>query len=151
MRYPIHIGSRALFDPSAVLRRRGLYHQFLVLLRRHAYHCPAPQALVHSDCVTSEIKRVSSAISSLLYSDGVDKTKETKQGSYIYTGDAASFHEWEFRTLLRVKGKKADAYIETASKVVDGPRGDAFVIAREVGREDGSSGGPSGRIPFDDS
>ena len=28
---------------------------------------------------------------------------ETKSGSYIYHGDAASFHDWVFRTRLRVR------------------------------------------------
>ena len=28
---------------------------------------------------------------------------ETRSGSYIYSGDAASFHHWEFRTLMRLK------------------------------------------------
>ena len=28
---------------------------------------------------------------------------ETKSGSYIYAGDAANFHDWQFRTLLRIR------------------------------------------------
>ena len=28
---------------------------------------------------------------------------ETKSGSYIYTGDASNFHDWSFRTLLRIR------------------------------------------------
>ena len=53
----------------------------------------------------------------------------------MYHGDAGSFHEWEFRTQLRVKGKKEEFYVEAVSKVVDGLRGDAFVVAQEVGLE----------------
>ena len=76
----------------------------------------------------------SSSVTSVLYHHNAsDNTRETKSGSYIYQGDAASFHEWEFRTLLRVKGKKGDGYLESASKVVDGLRADAFTVAREVG------------------
>lgn len=29
--------------------------------------------------------------------------QETKSGSYIYWGDAASFHDWKFRTELRIR------------------------------------------------
>ena len=58
---------------------------------------------------------------------------ETRTGAYIYYGDAASFHEWEFRTGLRIAGKTGDQYIEAMSKVCDGLRGDAFVAAQEVG------------------
>ena len=28
---------------------------------------------------------------------------ETRSGAFIYHGDAASYHDWEFRTLLRVE------------------------------------------------
>ena len=70
----------------------------------------------------------SSAVSSVLHTTGISPFQETKSGSYIYHGDAATFHEWEFRTRLRVKGKSADHYAEAMSKVVDGLRGDAFVI-----------------------
>ena len=28
---------------------------------------------------------------------------ETRPGSYIYNGDPAYFHDWEFRTLMRLK------------------------------------------------
>ena len=31
-------------------------------------------------------------------------------------GDAASFHEWEFRTRLRIAGKAGDQCIEAMSK-----------------------------------
>ena len=29
--------------------------------------------------------------------------QETRSGSYIHNGDPASFHDWEFRTLMRLK------------------------------------------------
>ena len=58
---------------------------------------------------------------------------ETCTGAYIYYVDAASFHEWEFRTRLRIAGKTGDQYIAAMSKVCDGLRGDAIVAAQEVG------------------
>ena len=36
---------------------------------------------------------------------------ETHTGAKIYYGDAASFHEWEFRTGLRIAGKTGDALV----------------------------------------
>ena len=48
-------------------------------------------------------------------------------------GDATSFHEWEFRTRLRIAGESGDQYVEAMSKVCVGLRGDAFVAAQEVG------------------
>ena len=95
----------------------------------------------------------------MLHATGISPFQETKSGSYIYYGDAASFHEWEFRTRLRVKGKKEEYYAEAMSKVVDGLRGDAFVIAQQVGLEnlwqsgsppedeDGKDNGPTSASP----
>ena len=77
----------------------------------------------------------SSAVSSVLYSRGDSFHQETKTGSYVYWGDAMNFHEWEFRTRLRVQGKKDDSLVDAISKAVEGLRGDAFVVAQEVGLE----------------
>ena len=67
----------------------------------------------------------SSAVSSVKYLRG-------SAGNINY-GDAASFHEWGFRTRLSIAGKTGDQYIEAMSKVCDGLRGDVFVAAQEVG------------------
>ena len=85
----------------------------------------------------SEPRGTSSAVASVLFSRGGDHHQVTKSGSYIYNGDASNFHEWEFRTRLRVRaaGSDPEKYAEVMSKVVDGLRGDAFIIAKEVGLE----------------
>jgi hypothetical protein len=78
----------------------------------------------------------SSAVASVLYSRGGSHPAEiTKNGSYVFSGDAASYHEWEFRTRLRIKaaGDEPRFYAEAMSKVVDGLRGEAFVVAKEIG------------------
>ena len=64
--------------------------------------------------------------------DAAGNHAETRLDAYIYYGDAASFHEREFRTRLRIAGKTGDQYIKAMSKVSDGLRGDAFVAAQEV-------------------
>ena len=76
-------------------------------------------------------------MASVLFSRGGDHHQVTKSGSYIYNGGAADFHEWEFRTRLRVKtaGKDPEKYADVMSRVVDGLRGEAFIIAKEVGLE----------------
>ena len=77
---------------------------------------------------------VSSAVSSVLFAHNeVGNQTEVSTGAYIYDGDAASVHEWEFRTRRRIAGKTGDQYIEALSKVCDGLRGDAFAAAQEVG------------------
>ena len=42
---------------------------------------------------------------------------ETKSGSYIYAGDAANFHDWQFRTLLRIR--LYEQKLEETSKSAD--------------------------------
>jgi len=76
------------------------------------------------------------SISSVLFSASASQDyKETKQGTYVYKGDGINFYEWEFRTKLRVAGKTGEHYVDAVSKIVDGLRGDAFVVAQEVGLE----------------
>ena len=65
--------------------------------------------------------------------DAAGNHAETRTGAYFNCGDAASFHEWRFRTRLCIAGKTGDQHIEAMSKVCDGLRGDAFVAAEEVG------------------
>ena len=81
----------------------------------------------------------SSAVASVLFTRGTDKQPETtKSGSYIYDCSASNYHEWEFRTRLRMKASGDDEpskYAEAMSKVVDGLRGEAFVVAKELGLE----------------
>jgi len=78
----------------------------------------------------------SSAVTAVLFSRGNDTLhQETKQGSYIYSGEAGKFHEWEFRTRLRSKGKRGDFYVDSVSRITEGLRGDAFIVAQEVGLE----------------
>ena len=67
----------------------------------------------------------SSAVSSLLFVHSeAGNHAETSIGAHIYNGDAASFHDWEFRSRPRIAGKTGDR---------NGLHGDAFVAAQEVG------------------
>ena len=78
----------------------------------------------------------SSAVSSVLYHKNTDSIiKETKGGAFIYFGDAHSYHEWEFRTRLRLTVRDPEFYPDAVSKVVEGLRGNAFTVAQEMGFE----------------
>ena len=78
----------------------------------------------------------SSTVTAVLFARGNDTLhQETKQGSYIFSGEAGKFHEWEFRTKLRSRGKRGDFYIDAVSRITEGLRGDAFIVAQEVGLE----------------
>ena len=59
----------------------------------------------------------SSAVSSVLYlRDVAGNHAETRTGAYIYYGDAASFHEWGFRTRLHIAGKTGDTTLKQCQK-----------------------------------
>lgn len=74
----------------------------------------------------------SSAVRRVLCSN-CGRFEETKNGSYVYSVDAGTFHQLEFRTRFRCRGKGSEHDVEAVSKVADGIRGDAFIVAREVG------------------
>ena len=61
--------------------------------------------------------------------------RETKQGYFMFTGAPIDFHEWEFRTMARWHGTKADDRSVLASKIIEGLRDDAFLVAKELGYE----------------
>ena len=82
----------------------------------------------------TEQRGQSSAVTSVLFDRGTaDGLQETKSGGYVYKGDASHYHEWEFRTRLRLQGKNDQWYAQAMSAVVDGLRGEAFITAQELG------------------
>ena len=91
---------------------------------------------LHRSCVDPQGH--SSAVASVPFSRGRDTHEVTKSGSYIYHGDPVNYHEWEFRTRLRVRGVDGDDDNKCAtamSGIVNGLRGEAFIVAKEVGLE----------------
>ena len=88
------------------------------------------------------------ALSSLRFKPGGDSLSqaETKSGSYIYDGSVSNFHEWEFRTEMRISAAlasvdsdgepKQQPLIAAINKIVEGLRGDAFDMAMDIGKVD---------------
>ena len=75
-------------------------------------------------------------MASVLFDKGGDNRVEiTKGGSYVYWGTPGDFYEWEFRTRLRAKaaGKDDEKYADMMGKIIEGLRGEAFVVAKELG------------------
>ena len=66
-------------------------------------------------------------LSSLKY-DEKKFVDETRQGVFIYGGDAARFHEWEFRTLLEISSCKKNDLPGKISEIVKALRGEAATI-----------------------
>ena len=58
---------------------------------------------------------LSSAVSSVRYRDAAGGHSEIRLGSYVCCSDAASFHEWGFRTQLWVADKTSEHDIEAIS------------------------------------
>ena len=61
--------------------------------------------------------------------------EETRQGQFIFNGSPADFHEWEFRTLSKFDGTKEEDRPALASKIVEGLRDDALIIAMDIGHK----------------
>ena len=69
--------------------------------------------------------------------------QETKSGSYIYWGDAASFHEWKFRTELRIR---LHDQAQSQQDSVSGPA-DATAPAEPDGEESKELPFPGQHVP----
>jgi hypothetical protein len=60
---------------------------------------------------------------------------ETKSGVYIYAGAPGDFHEWEFRTKARFLSTKEEDRKLCGPRVLEGLKGDAYLVARDLGLE----------------
>ena len=66
----------------------------------------------------------------------------TRDGVPIYDGSAAGFHDWSFRTQVKWSAAKAEDKSRVMSQIIEGLRGDAADIVRDIGvvdvlKEDG--------------
>lgn len=94
---------------------------------------------VGSPVVTGRHYRRAMALASLRFrgaQSAASNPLETKSGAYIYTGDALNYHEWQFRTNLRLQACEEKDVPGIVSKIVEGLRGDALHAAMEIGLED---------------
>ncbi len=74
------------------------------------------------------------ALASLRFRRDDDHSKITdKHGQYLFDGDAASFHEWQFRVQMKMSATEKKDRPGLSAKIVDGLRGDAFSIAMDIG------------------
>ena len=73
------------------------------------------------------------ALASLRYQRNAQGYEESRQGMTVFAGDAASFHEWQFRLQIKKSLCKADELPALTAKVVDALRGEALSCAMEIG------------------
>ena len=72
------------------------------------------------------------AVTSLSF-DPSSLFQETKQGSYVFDGSPARYHQWEFYTQLKISSAKDLDKSSAMAKVVEGLRGEASNIAMDIG------------------
>ena len=58
---------------------------------------------------------------------------ETRSGIFIFDGRATNYHEWEFRTLARYHGTKEEDKATLGGKVLEGLKGDAYLVVQDMG------------------
>ena len=75
------------------------------------------------------------AIASLKY-DMAAEVNESRSGVFIYDGGAAKYHEWSFRTSMRMSSQKEEDMPKTMSMIIDALRGDAAQIAMDIGTKE---------------
>ena len=73
------------------------------------------------------------AFASLRFQRNEQDYEETRQGMTVFAGDAASFHEWQFRLQIKKSLCKAEELPVLTAKVVDVLRGEALSCAMEIG------------------
>ena len=73
------------------------------------------------------------AFASLRFQRNAQDYEETRQGMTVFAGDAASFHEWQFRLQIKKSLCKAEELPALTAKVVDALRGEALSCAMEIG------------------
>ena len=75
----------------------------------------------------------SSVVTSLASRRGGQVAPETREGACIYFGDAAQYHEWEFKTTMKLTTCSKEQFPSKMAQVVGGLRGDALAIAVRIG------------------
>ena len=73
------------------------------------------------------------ALASLPFQRNAHDYEETRQGMSVFSGDAASFHEWQFRLQIKKSPCKAEELPALTAKVVVALRGEALSCAMEIG------------------
>ena len=73
------------------------------------------------------------ALASLRSQRNAQDYGESRQGMTVFAGDAASFHEWQFRLQIKNSLCTAEELPALTTKVVDALRGEALLCAMEIG------------------
>ena len=73
------------------------------------------------------------ALASLRFQRNAQDYEESRQGVTVFAGDAASFHEWQFRLQIKKSLCTAEELPALTAKVVDALRGEALSCAMEIG------------------
>ena len=73
------------------------------------------------------------ALASLRFHRNAQDYEESRQGMTVFAGDAASFHEWQFRLQIKKSLCTAEELPALTAKVVDALRGEALSCAMEIG------------------
>ena len=71
-------------------------------------------------------------LASLRFQRNAQDYEESRQGMTVFAGDAASFHEWQFRLQIKKSLGTAEELPALTAKVVDALRGEALSCAMEI-------------------
>ena len=58
---------------------------------------------------------------------------ETRNGSFIYDGSAAQFHQWQFNVMMKMSSVKKEDKQKEMANIVQALRGEAATLAMDIG------------------
>ena len=88
--------------------------------------------MAYSRLSPNDSRTKSSVVTSLAFRRGGQVAPETKDGAAIYHGDAAYYHEWEFKTRMKLTSGTKEQFPTRMAQVVNGLRGEALAIAMQI-------------------
>ena len=85
--------------------------------------------------LVKQVLTIAMAILALTYQHNF-QYEGTRDGVPIYDGSAAGFTDWSFRTQVKWEAAKAEDKSRVMSQIIEGLRGDAADIVRDIGVTD---------------
>ena len=73
------------------------------------------------------------AVASLKFRPTAIAPEESKFGFVVFSGEPHEYHNWHFRTQLKLKTTSKDDFQKTMTNIIENLRGDALNVAIEVG------------------
>ena len=76
------------------------------------------------------------AIASMRFHAGAATFEESKNGVLIFAGEASTYQEWVFRSIIRLESANGKEEQRALNMIIEGLRGEASQVAMDIGHEE---------------